>query len=62
MFWKEEEGDSLEITMEDPVTGVQVVLYYGVLEKGDVITRSVRVMNGGQTPVELKKLCPCAWI
>lgn len=55
MFWREEEGDSLEITMEDPVTGVQVVLYYGVLEKGDVITRSVRVMNGGQTPVELKK-------
>lgn len=50
MFWEESQGETLEITMEDPESHVRVYLYYGVLEDGDVITRAGRIENstGGE--------------
>lgn len=45
LFWKEDEGETLELTMEDRESHVRVVLFYGVLEKGDVITRAARIEN-----------------
>lgn len=53
------EGDhaaTLEITLQDEVTGLRVILCYGVFEEADVITRTVRVENGGQDQILLRKI------
>ncbi len=48
-FWGEE-GETLVVVLEDAAAGVDVELYYGVLEDYDVITRAARLVNrGGQT-------------
>lgn len=52
----EEEAETLEIVLKDTATDVKVILKYGVLEKDDVITRSVVVQNGGKTPVILDRV------
>ena len=44
-FAQEEDAQTLEITLEDPVTGLRAVLYYGVIESRDMITRAVRIEN-----------------
>ena len=47
--------DSLEITMRDETTGVEAVLYYGVLEELDIITRAVKIVNKGSRKIILQK-------
>ena len=49
------EGETLLVYMQDPVTGLEVCLQYGVLEALDVITRSVRITNKGTAPLRLEK-------
>ncbi|MDO4299176.1 MAG: alpha-galactosidase [Lachnospiraceae bacterium] len=56
VYASEEEAQTLEICMEDPVTHLQVVLLYGVLPELDIITRSVRVINAGSQKVYLERL------
>lgn len=51
-----EEAQTLEILMEDQVTGVKVILLYGVLSELDVITRSVCVKNGSKGKIYLNKI------
>ena len=48
-------ADSLEITLKDEATGVEVVLLYGVLEESDIITRAVRIVNKGSRKIILQK-------
>ncbi|MDD3140487.1 MAG: alpha-galactosidase, partial [Lachnospiraceae bacterium] len=48
LYGTEEEAETLEILLEDSVNKVQVTLFYGVLEKQDIITRSVKVTNRGE--------------
>ena len=48
-------ADSLEVSLKDEVTGVEVVLLYGVLEELDVITRAVKIVNRGSQNVILQK-------
>ena len=43
----EQEAQTLEICMEDSVTGIEVTLLYGVLPEADIITKSVIVNNVG---------------
>ena len=45
----------MKIILEDPVTKVELHLLYGVLEKEDIITRSVIIKNAGKAPVTVKK-------
>ena len=45
----------MKIILEDPVTKVELRLLYGVLEKEDIITRSVIIKNAGKAPVTVKK-------
>ena len=52
----DDEADTLEILAEDKVTGVLVTLYYTVFKKLDVITRSVKVTNGGSNPVDIERV------
>lgn len=54
-FWGGDEWETLVITMEDAATKMQVELYYGVLEKYDLITRSVRVVNRRTETVSLRR-------
>ena len=52
---EENEAEILKIILEDPVTKVELHLLYGVLEKEDIITRSVIIKNAGKAPVTVKK-------
>ena len=56
VYASEEEVQTLEILMEDPVTGVKVVLLYGVLPAQDIITRSVCVKNESSGKIYLNKI------
>ena len=52
---EENEAETLKIILEDPVTKVELHMLYGVLEKEDIITRSVIIKNAGKAPVTVKK-------
>ena len=56
VYASEEEAQTLEILIEDPVTGVKVVLLYGVLPAQDIITRSVCVKNESSGKIYLNKI------
>ena len=49
------EAQTLEVLLEDSVTKVQAVLLYGVLPEYDIITRSVRIANGGPDRIYVNK-------
>lgn len=50
------EAETLKVRLQDKVSRVTVVLYYTVFEEKDVITRSVKVINGGEARVILEKM------
>ena len=54
-FAGEAEADTLSVRLEDAASGLRVELLYGVLEEYDLITRAVRVVNGGSAPVRLRQ-------
>jgi alpha-galactosidase len=47
------EAETLEITMEDSLIGLKVILSYTVFEQFNVITRSVRFINEGSQSLKL---------
>lgn len=51
----EDEAETLEIDMEDPVTNVQITLLYGVLPELNIITRSACIKNAGAGKIYLEK-------
>ncbi len=56
MFAREaDEATTLDITLADAASGLQVHLLYGVFPKLDVITRAVRVLNAGEKVVKIKR-------
>lgn len=55
-FGKAGDCETLEILCEDKVTGLQVVLQYGIFDEADVITRSVKVVNTGKEDLYLTKV------
>ena len=55
VYAEAEDGETLEIILEDPVSRVQARLLYGVLEAEDIITRSVSIVNGGTGTVTIEK-------
>ena len=52
----DDEVTSLDVYCEDPHSGLQITLQYSVFEKLDIITRSVKVKNEGNDPLELRRL------
>jgi alpha-galactosidase len=48
VYAAEEQADTLELVMEDTRAGIEVTLYYGVLEELDVITRAASIRNIGE--------------
>ena len=55
VYATEEEADTLEIILEDPASRIEVHLLYGVLYSNDIITRAVRIINGGEDRIVLQK-------
>ncbi len=49
------ETETLEIQMCDGYTGLNVLLYYTVFPKEDIISRYVRVLNGGTDVLQIEK-------
>ncbi|TDW16538.1 alpha-galactosidase [Breznakia blatticola] len=52
----DDEAETLEITLKDPVTKLRVVLSYSIYENLPIITRSVRVHNEGTQKLHLQRL------
>ena len=50
-----DEWETLTVRLEDAAARVTVELYYGVLERYDLITRAVRVVNRGNGTVRLRR-------
>lgn len=55
VYASEQEAETLEILLEDSVSKVRVRLLYGVLEKEDILTRSVQIINGGTGRIYVEK-------
>ena len=55
VYADETESQTLEIVMEDAVTGVEVTLQYGVLPDYDVITRSEKIIYRGEGKICIRK-------
>lgn len=55
-FGTEEEVQTLEITLEDKILDLQVVLLFSVFEQEDMIARSIRIINQGQNTLRLEKV------
>ncbi|MDR2977280.1 MAG: alpha-galactosidase [Streptococcaceae bacterium] len=51
----DEKVESLEITLRDELSQVEIQLLYAVFEDKDVITRALRVKNLGEQAVRIKK-------
>ncbi|BBI33027.1 alpha-galactosidase [Cohnella abietis] len=50
---KDEEGQSLELELEDGKTGLRVILTYSVFAEHDAIVRSVKLVNKGSSTLRL---------
>jgi alpha-galactosidase len=53
---RDDEADTLEIDLTDPVSGLAVTLSYTVWRDRDAISRSSRVTNAGSTSISLEKV------
>ena len=53
MYQGEEKAETLEITLRDEYKNLEVVLYYGVFEDLDVITRACKIVNQSEEQVRL---------
>ncbi len=53
------EADTLEITLQDALTGLMLVYRYTAFRDYDAISRNVEVLNEGSQPVELKSVMSC---
>lgn len=52
----EAEADSIDITLEDTLKGIEIVLTYSVFSDYDAITRSVKVVNCSKENITLKRV------
>ena len=53
--------DTLEITTEDPILGLEVILVYTVFDDVDAIVRSTRIVSKAKEPVYIKKALSAAF-
>ncbi len=47
MYAENGEAQTLIIRLKDSYSGLEVELYYGILEEMDIITRAVKITNQG---------------
>lgn len=51
----DENVETLEVTLEDPFSGLEILLFYTVFPEQDVIVRSAKFVNAGKKPLILTK-------
>ena len=56
VYAKEEEAQTLVVTLEDKALSLTVHLYYAVLPRLDVITRSAVIVNAGKEKIRLTRV------
>ena len=52
---KDDEAQTLILTLQDPITGVELELFYTIFSRGGILARSARFVNGGTETVHLLK-------
>lgn len=52
---RDDEAQTLELTLKDELTGLTVVLSYTVFEEFDAIARSAKIMNNGTSTLQLQR-------
>lgn len=57
VYASDDESETLEIYMKDPVSGLEVDLLYGVLPDLDIITRAARIHHDSDQKLTLEKVC-----
>ena len=60
VYAAEDEAETLDVLMEDPLTGAEVHLLYGVLDRYSAITRAAVIRNSGQSPFVIEKAASAA--
>jgi alpha-galactosidase len=55
VYAEETEAETLVLCLRDACSGLEVELYYGILEELDTITRAVKITNRGNKAVFLEK-------
>ncbi|MGN0180175.1 MAG: alpha-galactosidase [Monoglobaceae bacterium] len=60
VYAKSDEAQTLEITMADSFTGLNLIYRYSAFEELDVITRSVTAVNTGNSEITLDKIMSCS--
>ncbi|MCD8152540.1 MAG: alpha-galactosidase [Clostridiales bacterium] len=55
VYADEDEAQTLEICLKDAVSGIRVILKYGVMPECDIITRSAVIENNGGHPVVIDR-------
>ena len=55
-FGTEEEVETLDLILKDPILGLKVILSYSIFEKEDIIARSVRLINEGSETLKVEKV------
>lgn len=53
---KDENVESLKITLKDALPKLEITLYYAVFEKSDLITRTVKITNHGTQSIQIYKI------
>lgn len=56
MYQGEENVQTLEVVLQDVYKKLEVILYYGVFENLDVITRACKIVNKGEDKVNLLRV------
>lgn len=52
-------AQTLKIYIQDKFTDVKVILYYGVIENRDIITRACKIQNEGKNTIKIQKALSC---
>lgn len=56
MYQGDEKAETLEIVLRDAYKNLEVVLYYGVFENLDMITRACKIVNKGDEKIHLLRV------
>ena len=55
----DEDMDSLEVVLEDRITGTQLILYYTICNHLPVIARHTRIIQNGKSSITVKRVMSC---
>lgn len=56
LYDEDQPSETLEIILEDQVSHVRLILYYGVFAEQDMITRSAKIVNIGNSSIALERM------